>query len=69
MSTRPSTGWGYRPARAAQDLRRGYTSTTGLILTHGFENPFYARLFNKPKTALARCGFSAEVTAIDAAHG
>lgn len=52
---------GYRPARAAQDLRRGRSNTVGVILTSGFDNPYYARLFNEIKLCLDRCHLSAEL--------
>jgi len=61
------TALGYRASRAAQDLRRGWSNTAGVILTHNFENPYYARLFNELKTALEENRQSVEMTAIDAA--
>lgn len=61
---------GYRPARAAQDLRRGRSNAVGVILTSGFDNPYYARLFNEIKLCLESCGLSAELMVLSAGqHG
>ncbi len=56
---------GYRVARAAQELRRGRSNTAGVILTHSFENPYYARLFNELKRALEEHGLHTEVVVLN----
>ncbi len=52
---------GYRPARAAQDLRRGRSFGVGVVLVHGFENPFYARLYGRLQAELLGRGLTAEL--------
>lgn len=59
---------GYRPVRAAQYLRRGRSNTVGVVLTRGFDNPYYARLFNEIQLSLEQNGFSAELTIINPLH-
>ncbi|MEM7680778.1 MAG: LacI family DNA-binding transcriptional regulator [Planctomycetota bacterium] len=56
---------GYRPAREAQNLRRGWSNNAGVILTHGFENPYYARLHSALKQALEALHLVADVVVID----
>ncbi|MEM6748836.1 MAG: LacI family DNA-binding transcriptional regulator [Planctomycetota bacterium] len=56
---------GYRPAREAQNLRRGWSNNAGVILTHGFENPYYARLHSALKQALETLHLVADVVVID----
>lgn len=56
---------GYRAVRAAQDLRRGWSNNAGVILTHSFENPYYARLFNTLKNALEQHDLAPEMTVVD----
>ncbi len=58
---------GYRPARAAQQLRRGHSNTVGVALTRSFENPYYARLFNELKVGLEIHGLNAELMVLDRA--
>ncbi len=56
---------GYRPTRAAQNLKRGRTDTIGIALTRGFDNPYYARLFDTIKRALGRYQLSSELMVLD----
>lgn len=57
---------GYRPARAAQTLRRGRSDTVGVMLSRDLENPYYPRLFHEIQVALERYRLSTELMVFSA---
>lgn len=59
---------GYRPDKAAQGLKRGRSDTVGVILTRGFDNPYYARLFDTIRLSLEQYTLSAELMVVDRAR-
>lgn len=56
---------GYRATVAAQQLRRGRTETIGVVLTRGFENPFYARLYDSLQRSVRGFGLTSELLILD----
>lgn len=52
---------GYQPHRAAQSLRSGRTNNVGVMLTRGFANPFFARMFDLFRRELNTYGLSCEL--------
>ncbi len=52
---------GYRPHRAAQRMRSGKSNVVGVLLTRGFGNPFFARLFDLIGQGLNGQGYTVDL--------
>lgn len=48
---------GYMPVRAAQQLARGRSGLIGVLLTHDFNNPFFARFASLLEKNIRSCGY------------